>query len=250
MNWTDRAKKRMNELGLTQNDLIHTFNVKTRGAVGHYLSNRREPNQDQLVSLAKKLECSLEWLLTGNPKFSPERVIEGHVIRPERPRPAQLHPHLKPVQIIEWENPEDLPDDQYALIPRVRLKLSAGNGTLITEELPDAPLAFTTEWIKRKGVKRSKLVIVNATGDSMEPTLCDGALLLIDTGSTEITDGRIYALRYGDQLRVKRLYRRYDGGLIIRSDNQHKYPDEILTPTDMNEHIYVIGRVIWQAGDL
>ncbi|MBE0436952.1 MAG: helix-turn-helix transcriptional regulator [Methylomicrobium sp.] len=164
-------------------------------------------------------------------------------------QPTDSHA-LPRAQIIEWESPEDLPDGEYVIVPRFRLKLSAGNGNYITEELPDAPLAFTTEWIKKKGVRRSELCIVNATGDSMEPSICDGALLLVDTHSKQVTDGKVYALRYGDELRVKRLYRRYDGGLIIRSDNQAKYPDEALAPSDMNDHIYVIGRVIWQAADL
>lgn len=200
--------------------------------------------------LARKLEKGCRkprgWMDTYHDKTPTKQTAL------QQPTDSNAEPNqaLPRVQIIEWENPEDLPDGEYVIVPRFRLKLSAGNGNHVTEELPDAPLAFTTEWIKKKGARRSELCVVNATGDSMEPSICDGALLLIDTHSKQVTDGKVYALRYGDELRVKRLYRRYDGGLIIRSDNQTKYPDETLTPNELNEHIYVIGRVIWQAADL
>ncbi len=195
------------------------------------------------------LDSSISSLQHGDASAPSENQLQANRCKTVKSKRATTS-DIQLIEIIAWENPEDLPDDQYAIVPRVRLKLSDGNGNLITEELPDAPLAFKTEWLKRKGVKRSNLVVVNAIGDSMEPAICCGALLLIDTGSTEIVDGRVYALRYGDELRVKRLYKRYDGGIIIRSDNRGKYPDETLAASDLNDRIYVIGRAIWQAGDL
>jgi SOS-response transcriptional repressor LexA len=69
--WYERAKARMEELGLKQRDLIDVFGVETRGAVGHYLSGRRKPKPDQLAALAAKLEWSLDRLMYGreNPRL-------------------------------------------------------------------------------------------------------------------------------------------------------------------------------------
>jgi transcriptional regulator with XRE-family HTH domain len=58
--WYERAKERMAELGVTQNDLMSTFGVTTRGAVGHYLSGRRDPPSHLLVALADRLFLSLD----------------------------------------------------------------------------------------------------------------------------------------------------------------------------------------------
>lgn len=63
--WYDLAKLRIADLGMTQDDLKKTLQVKTRGAVGHYLSGRRQLSPDQLVALAKKLKITLDELLTG-----------------------------------------------------------------------------------------------------------------------------------------------------------------------------------------
>ncbi|WP_140396771.1 helix-turn-helix domain-containing protein, partial [Crenothrix polyspora] len=64
MKWYEKAKNIMKDTGITQTELIPVFNVKTRGAVGHYLTGRREPTGAQLKALSSKLNCSLDLLLT------------------------------------------------------------------------------------------------------------------------------------------------------------------------------------------
>lgn len=63
--WQDRVRSVMKEQGVTQDALTYVLGVSTRGAVGHYLSGRREPSAAQLQSLAKFLKVNLNWLLTG-----------------------------------------------------------------------------------------------------------------------------------------------------------------------------------------
>ncbi|WP_165913560.1 LexA family transcriptional regulator [Marichromatium gracile] len=152
--------------------------------------------------------------------------------------------------IVVWDDPADLPEGQYVLIPRRRVAFSAGNGNLVFEEEEAPPLAFTSDWARQTGVRPSNAVVVYAKGDSMEPSICDGDVLLIDidTAGDDIRDGQVYAIRYGHELRVKRLFRRYDGSLILRSDNAGRYPEEIIPPKDQNGQVHVIGRVVWRAG--
>jgi len=82
----------------------------------------------------------------------------------------------------------------------------------------------------------------------MEPTLPQGAKVTLDLSNTAIQDGKVYGIRYGNELRIKRLYKRFDGGLIIRSDNATKNPDESLNP-DQLEHVSVIGRYVAHSFD-
>lgn len=63
--WYDRAKTRMADKGVTQEQLLELFGVKTRGAVGHYLNGRRDPSSIVLVTLADRLEMTLDELLRG-----------------------------------------------------------------------------------------------------------------------------------------------------------------------------------------
>ncbi|MGP9834237.1 XRE family transcriptional regulator [Marinobacter sp. NSM] len=64
-NWQDRVRSVMREKGVTQDRLTSVLGVSTRGAVGHYLSGRREPSASQLKALAEFLDVDIDWLLTG-----------------------------------------------------------------------------------------------------------------------------------------------------------------------------------------
>lgn len=149
--------------------------------------------------------------------------------------------------IVTWSKPEDLPRGVYALVPRISVKLSAGHGVVAEQEHDVPPLAFTEEWIRSRNVSsKDNLRICKVTGDSMAPYLDEGDVVMIDLGQTQIIDNRVYCIRYGDELRIKRLCKRFDGGIRIISDNKD-WPEESLAP-DQLQHIAVIGRQIWRAG--
>lgn len=146
-----------------------------------------------------------------------------------------------------WEDPSDLPQGAYALVPRVGIRLSANNGIEAIDESDLPPLAFSESWLKKKQVlSRKNLRVLEVDGPSMEPLLMNGDVVLIDMGQRDVIDRSVYAIAYGHELRIKRLSKRFDGGLIIRSDNQ-LYPEEVISPSDM-EHVRVIGRMLWRGG--
>ena len=69
----------------------------------------------------------------------------------------------------------------------------------------------------------------------MEPLICDGDRVLFEElpEGTPIRDGAIYVLSTGGSLKIKRLYRKINGDLIIRSENP-KYADEIVPNTEID----------------
>jgi phage repressor protein C with HTH and peptisase S24 domain len=78
----------------------------------------------------------------------------------------------------------------------------------------------------------------------MEPTIADGSLVLINGAAQNLVDGRIYALRAADGLRIKRIQRSMDGAVILISDNSDRYPPERLTSAEA-ETVLVAGHVFW-----
>jgi len=64
--WVRRAKQKMRERKVTQEDLATVLGKSTRGAVGHYFTGRSEPTLDQLSAIAKHLGVSLTWLVSEN----------------------------------------------------------------------------------------------------------------------------------------------------------------------------------------
>lgn len=153
----------------------------------------------------------------------------------------------KPQFIVEWEKPSDLQPEVYALVPRLSVQLSAGDGCHSELESEMPPLAFRREWLQKKQVtSKNNLRVVSVHGDSMQDYLQDGDVVLIDTGQRSIKDGSVYALRLSDELKIKRLFKKFDGSISITSDNA-KYAEEILSPAQA-EGLEVIGLAIWRSG--
>ncbi|HGF1373746.1 S24 family peptidase [Pseudomonas aeruginosa] len=94
-------------------------------------------------------------------------------------------------------------------------------------------------------------VIVKADGESMEPTINDGDVLLVDLSKIEPEDQQVFVLAGSEGAIVKRLVSSTFGRWIIRSDNEDKaeFPDRNLSREDNDEH-RIIGKVIWRGGDL
>ena len=145
--------------------------------------------------------------------------------------------------------PSDLPTDRSVLIPRRRILLSAGSRELVlAAETP--PLVVDPDWLRRIGLSAEHAAVLYAQGDSMAPLIREGDVLLVDLSDRALHDGRIFAIRYAHELRVRRLFRRYDGWLILRTENRQRYPDETVPPLDHNVHIEIIGRVLWRGGQI
>lgn len=173
------------------------------------------------------------------------RALEASLRLPKDSLDAEGDSGLAPVSV--WDKPEDLPEGVFAIVPHISVRLSAGDGVITGEEMDLPPLAFREDWLKRKNVtSKSNLRVCEVIGDSMDDRLQDGDLVMIDMGQIEVVNNEVYAIRYGDELRIKRLSKRFDGGLLIRSDNP-RYPEESLTP-EQSSHITIVGRMLWRGG--
>lgn len=126
--------------------------------------------------------------------------------------------------------------------------MAAGAGLAsIGDGSSDVSFAFPTQWLMTEFGTASQLLITRARGDSMEPTIRDGGLLILNTSDDDPTDA-IYALRYYDHFYVKRVQRM---GLLVRllSDNGNYPPVDIdLRDEDARAALKIIGRVVWAGG--
>lgn len=235
MNTNERIRYRMTQLGLKQTDLINATGA-SKGTVSLWVNGPSEPQGSYLLKLAKALDTTSEWIITG--KGDPEL------------HDAPLFGDMAPISV--WNAPDDLDPEQNVIVPRVKIKFAAGDGHEVTME-PDVHVqgnAYRMEWIRRRNLDPKRLICVRVDGRSMEPSLPDGSVMTADTRHNRIEgieDGRVYAIRYGNELRIKRLSRRYDGALIIDSDNP-SFAREVV-PIDELEHIGIIGRYVAHSFD-
>lgn len=141
-----------------------------------------------------------------------------------------------------------MPDGEFAIVTRYDVHVACGNGHIVYDEMPlDQGSAYRCDWLKSEGYYLRNLFTVQAVGESMEPSIYAGDALLVDRAQSSVQDGQVFLLRFGDEVRVKRLYKRADGGIRVVSDNASKFPEEVVTAKDMS-HIQIIGRVVHKSG--
>lgn len=135
------------------------------------------------------------------------------------------------------------PPEGFILVPRYDVQAAAGSGMVIHSEQIVDSLAFRTSWIHELGLKPDALALITTRGDSMEPTLHPGDLLLIDLANSAVCEDAIYAIQNDGSLIVKRVQKMFDGSIIIKSDNP-AYREQVIDK-GLLETVRIVGRVVW-----
>lgn len=180
----------------------------------------------------------------GLPHTTVSKYIRGHVQGPQLDVVARMAEGLG--VSLDWlvfgRGDGDVGGDLIRVV-RYDATLAAGAGSWNEgrRRLDDIP--FTPSFFQKKLGRPSGagFSVLEARGDSMEPRISDGALLLVDETDTRIGDG-IYAFVLDGEARVKRFRRRVDG-LTLLSDNPVYPPEELAL--DQLDRIQVVGRVRW-----
>ncbi|MCT7908444.1 S24 family peptidase [Arcobacter lacus] len=80
---------------------------------------------------------------------------------------------------------------------------------------------------------------IRASGDSMEPTIADGSIVIIDKNDTNFSRSGIFVLRTEAGLLIKRLSRNINGDVSVVSDNSVYHIDVIKA-----NNLTVFGKVL------
>lgn len=236
--------------GINQSELARRLGI-TPQSVQAWESGRSMPRASMLVDIAQAIGVAPELLIgatlearggTGNGGTALTLIREML----EKPRPG--HEASVAGQLSPWDDETPLEDDEVE-VPFLReVELSAGSGRTAIELSSKRKIRFGKLTLRNQGVQFDQAVCVTVHGDSMAPVLPDGSTVGVDTGSTVVRDGKIYAINQNGHLRIKMLHRLPDGGIRLRSFNRDEYPDEEYTLQDMEEReISIIGRVFWSS---
>ncbi len=130
-------------------------------------------------------------------------------------------------------------------VPKVRARLCAGGGSMELEAVPVSEHPFPRSWLARMGTP-SAMVFMDVIGNSMEPGIADGDMVLVDQAYTEVSSKMVMAVGYEDAIYIKRMEKR-PGALALLSDNPDYAP--IMIAGDELNSFRVIGRVVWLCRD-
>jgi phage repressor protein C with HTH and peptisase S24 domain len=205
----------------------------TPKACSKWLNGESMPGGAKMLALASALSVRVEWLEYGRGEMRETAVSAADQRVP--PRSFDL-----------------ADDDSYTGVLQLTARGSTGDGEDNSHVEIRGVMAFKTDWLRANHLNQRKLDVIYANGHSMEPTINDGDVLLIDESKIEPRDGQVFALQTESKgTIVKRLVKSDFDGWIIRSDNPDKarYGDETLRDGEINE-VRIIGRVVWRGGML
>ena len=201
----------------------------------NYEAGRTAPDTDYLAKIAEA-GADIVYILTGQ--------------RDPNPMPAAARVSAAPARDDEGDATDALPPrlaEDFALIPRFRVNLSAGPGLVPAEEDGGDHLAFSRAWLRRTGIDPRRAGLVRVQGDSMQPAIPDGALVLVDMGATAVRAEGVFAFSRDGDAFVKRIVpvnKARDGrpsSVVILSDNP-LHPPDVLVGEDLNS-IRIVGQV-------
>ena len=191
--------------GLTQKDFSELMGV-SRGYLASVETERQEPSYAFIKSLIDTFDVSADELIKG------QNVANN--------------------------------DPSFVTVPRYTVSASAGNGdSFVSDPLDITYYAFSLQWIKRRGLDPKELQIIEVKGDSMEPKLWDGDLILIDRSQTDPKDGRAFVVRVWDEFVVKKVQITGQSAISLISANSEYPPQELKLPLDERD-FQIIGQVV------
>ncbi|WP_400766037.1 S24 family peptidase [Methylosinus sporium] len=182
----------------------------TSSTYSRYLNGETEASAEKLGRIAEVTGVSLDWLVL------------------DRGAP-----------IFEAGAPPAIPlGPDMAQIPPLRIG-AAAEGEIASERI-----AFPRALLRRLGTEIDALEFLRARGDSMRPTIEDGAIVLIDRSQRDIIGDAVYLVSLDDGPLIRRVRRNVDGAITLISDNRACYEPERLERADA-ERLCVHGRIRW-----
>lgn len=200
--------------------------------------------QKWVLALARKYTLSPDWLEFGTGEARPG--LHGTSPASFPPDRASLREAVR--RLEDTAPPATLAPSVYAgsqedvmYIPKAAARLCAGGGSFEVDAEPVDHLPMPRAWLNSLG-RPSAMVFMDVVGDSMEPGICDGDMVLIDRSNRFYGAASIMAVGFDDAIYLKRV-KQEGRGLVMISDNPAYGP--VPLHGDELSSFHVIGKMVW-----
>lgn len=194
------------------------------GLLGHYINGRRSPSYKFLEKFFKAFNIN---------QLEQKRIMELVEI-------DKMPEELKKIRVNKEKqqsvpNGKSLTEDDFIEMP-VKAKASAGNGYINFED------TLYTRLIRR-GNFCQDCYLIEVAGNSMEPLIQDGSLVIVDPHQTEYIANKIYVVKVGEETFVKRVLIKEEAQVMILKSINTDYDDVYIAGKEL-ENVKLLGRAI------
>ncbi|GHS80296.1 hypothetical protein PAGU2196_11300 [Pseudomonas sp. PAGU 2196] len=271
MEFKDRVIARMKELNISSTELSKLSGV-SKATVSFWINGTNGAKGKNLLALAKALDCSPQWLSDGSGSVSDQASDGGAAASTTAELVAQLlaskagknlSEKAREVMIaaaVEADSPASSqeylpaafsslrPKQDEILIPQYDVRAAMGHGQ-VPADYNEAVrnLVVREETLREKGVtytSATALAMITGWGQSMEGTINDKDLVIVDRGINEFIGEGIYVITWHQELYIKRMMRLDEDHFRLISDNPH-YENQTARMDDVTIHAKVL--LIWNA---
>lgn len=271
MEFKDRVVRRMRELDLSSTDLSKLSGV-SKATVSFWINGTNGAKGKNLLALAKALECSPQWLSDGTgsasdvlahsdaPASSTAELVAQMLASRAGKNLSEKAREVMLAAAAEADNPTPTqeylpsaysnlrPTQDEILIPQYDVRAAMGHGQ-VPADYNEAVrnLVVREETLREKGVTYTSptaLAMITGWGQSMEGTINDKDLVIVDRGINEFVGEGIYVITWHQELYIKRMMRLDEDHFRLISDNPH-YENQSARIDDVTIHAKVL--LIWNA---
>lgn len=272
MEFKDRVTARMRALNLTATDISKLTGV-SKATVSFWVSGTNGAKGKNLLTLARVLECSPDWLSdgSGEPGIATDEDTKSVASTAdlvaqmlaskagkklsEKARETMLAAAAEADDPVAANNaflPANYsnlrPKQDEILIPQYDVRGAMGHGQ-VPADYNEAVrnLVVREEMLREKGVtytSTTSLAMITGWGQSMESTINDKDLVVVDRGIKDFIGEGIYLLTWHQELYIKRVMRLDEEHYRLISDNQH-YENQTARIDDVVIHAKVL--LVWNA---
>lgn len=237
-----RIKARMSDLGFGQTDLANGIGASV--SLINQMMSRKIRRTQHFGAIARVLQVNLPWLLAETNERIDMRDLDGNPISeeilPEMMASEEFRKARVSLVVIEDDDVQkELSRHDMACLREIDLGASQG---IMYNEIPAKvrPHFFSRAMLAAYTPTDPKaIMVVQRIGDTMQPTLLDSDLLLVDTTRTTLDRAdKIWTILYCGAGMIARL-RPTSKGVRIICDNP-TIADEVVEPGELR----ILGEVI------
>jgi phage repressor protein C with HTH and peptisase S24 domain len=272
MEFKDRVTARMKALNLNATDISKMTGV-SKATVSFWVSGTNGAKGKNLLALAKALDCSPDWLSDGvggvesnqvdhsKPGMSTADLVAQMLSSKagknlsDKARETMLAAAAEADSSVDTGQPYQAanfaalrPTNEEIVIRQYDIRAAMGHGQVppdYTEVVRN--LVVREEILREKGVtytSKTSLAMISGWGQSMEGTINDKDLVIVDKGVQDFIGDGIYVLTWHQELYIKRVMRLDEENYRLISDNQH-YENQTARIDDVTIHAKVL--LVWNA---
>ncbi|NMY06364.1 helix-turn-helix domain-containing protein [Pseudomonas sp. WS 5059] len=266
MEFKDRVTARMRALNLSATDISKLTGV-SKATVSFWVSGTNGAKGKNLLSLARVLDCSPDWLSEGTGSPDTQSPAESHsspttaadIVAqmlsskagkglPDEARSRLLAAVEEKSNVIaaDFSRPGQVGDEVWIAHYDVRAAMGGGQ---IPHDYPEMlqDVRVSPKHLRDLGItfkEHFHLKMITGWGQSMAPTIKDRDPLLVDITIREFTGDGIYLFSHDEMLYVKRLQKKGRDRFKMISDNKHHDPEDIRVD---DTHILARVLLVWNA---